>query len=99
MFYLLLTCLWFQQWYALWPLGFAALLSPGHAARLGALFSYTVQTKPLIFGPLFLWIRPLPPASAIEPWLGPLVMSMAWAYAAFAIWTVFRRWRATRRAR
>ncbi len=99
MFYLLVTCLWFQQWYALWPLGFAALLSPGHEARLGALFSYTVQTKPLIFGPLFLWIRPLPPASAIEPWLGPLVMSMAWAYAAFAIWTVFRRWRAMRRAR
>jgi hypothetical protein len=98
-FYLLITCLWFQQWYALWPLGFAALLSPGHAARLGALVSYTAQTKPLIFGPLFLWIRPLPPASAIEPWLGPLVMSIAWAYTAYAIWTVFRQRRVMRRAR
>jgi hypothetical protein len=98
-FYLLITCLWFQQWYALWPLGFAALLSPGHAARLGALVSYTAQTKPLIFGPLFLWIRPLPPASAIEPWLGPLVMSIAWAYTAYAIWTVFRQRRVMRRTR
>jgi hypothetical protein len=96
MFYLLIACLWFQQWYAIWPLGFAALLSPGHSARLGALFSYTAQTKPLIFAPLFLWVRPLPPASAIEPWFGPLVMAIAWAYAAFAIWAAFKQSRSKR---
>jgi hypothetical protein len=28
LFYLLLTCSWFQQWYAVWPLGIAALLPP-----------------------------------------------------------------------
>ena len=28
-FYLLLTCLWFQQWYAVWLVGLAALLSSG----------------------------------------------------------------------
>ncbi len=92
MFYLLITCLWFQQWYAIWPLGFAALLSPGHAARLGALFSYTAQTKPLIFAPLFLWVRPLPPIGAREPWFGPLVMSIAWAYVVYAIITSLKRW-------
>ncbi|HTP06611.1 MAG TPA: hypothetical protein VMP08_00055, partial [Anaerolineae bacterium] len=48
LFYLLITCLWFQQWYVVWLLGFAALLSPGLAARLGALLSYTAQTKVLI---------------------------------------------------
>jgi hypothetical protein len=90
MFYLLIACLWFQQWYAIWPLGFAALLSPGHAARLGALFSYTAQTKPLIFAPLFLWVRPLPPASVIDPLFGPLVMSITWAYGLFAIWDTRR---------
>ena len=97
MFYLLMTCLWFQQWYAIWLLGFAALLSPGRTARLGALFSYTAQTKPLIFAPLFLWVRPLPPVGARETWLGPLVMSIAWAYVAYAIFTSIKRWRGKRR--
>ncbi len=91
MFYLLIACLWFQQWYALWPLGFAALLSPGHSARLGALFSYTAQTKVLIFAPFFLWVTPLPPLSLRETWLGPLVMSLAWGYIAYVFLVVLRR--------
>ncbi len=93
MFYLLITCLWFQQWYALWVLGFAAVLSPGHAARLGALLSYTAQTKPLIFAPLFLWVQPFPPVGMRETRLGPLVMSLAWAYVAYAIFTGLKHWR------
>ncbi len=91
MFYLLIGCLWFQQWYALWPLGFAALLSPGHSARLGALFSYNAQTKVLIFAPFFLWVTPLPPLSLRETWLGPLVMSLAWGYAACALLFALKR--------
>ncbi len=90
MFYLLFTCLWFQQWYAVWPLGLAALLPPGHAARSAALFGYTAQSKALIFSPLFLWVRPLPPASVIDRLFGPLVMSAAWAYVLFAIWITWR---------
>jgi hypothetical protein len=91
MFYLLIACLWFQQWYVVWVLGFAALLSPGHPARLGALFSYTAQTKVLIFAPAFLWVRPLPPLSVRETWLGPLVLSIAWAYAAYLLLATLKR--------
>jgi hypothetical protein len=86
MFYLLLTCLWFQQWYALWPLGLAALLPPGHAARLAALFGYTALSKQLIFEPLFLWMRPLPPQSWRELRLGPTVLSFPWLYVLLAWW-------------
>jgi hypothetical protein len=86
MFYLLLTCLWFQQWYALWPLGLAALLPPGHAARLAALFGYTALSKQLIFEPLFLWTRPLPPQSWREFRLGPTVLAVPWLYVLLAWW-------------
>ena len=86
MFYLLLTCLWFQSWYAVWPLGIAAVLPPGHAARLGALFGFAVLSKPVLFGPLLLWRRPLPPALWRELRLGPAVLALPWLYALFAIW-------------
>lgn len=86
MFYLLLTCLWFQQWYALWPLGLAALLPPGHAVRLAALFGYTALSKQLIFEPLFLWLRPLPPQSWRELRLGPAVLAAPWLYVLLTWW-------------
>ncbi len=91
MFYLLIGCLWFQQWYAIWVMGFAALLSPGYAARLGALFSYSAQTKVLLFAAPLLWVRPLPPLSVRETRLGPLVMSIAWAYVAYALFASLKR--------
>jgi rSAM/selenodomain-associated transferase 1 len=86
MFYLLVTCLWFQSWYAVWPLGIAAVLPPGHAARLGALFGFAVLSKPVLFGPHLLWRRPLPPALWRELRLGPSVLALPWLYALFAIW-------------
>jgi hypothetical protein len=95
MFYLLLTCLWFQSWYAIWPLGIAALLPPGHSARLGALFGFTALSKPLIFGPLWLWIRPLPPGVWRESRLGPAVLVLPWLYALFALWHTRCRRRTT----
>lgn len=87
MFYLLLTCPWFQSWYAIWPLALAALLPPGHQARLGALFGFAVLSKPLVFAPMFLWIRPLPPKTWRELRLGPLVLMIPWLYAAFIVWS------------
>lgn len=80
MFYLLVTCLWFQSWYAIWPLGLAALLPPGHAARLAALLGYVALAKPLIFEPLWLWQRPLPPKAWRELRLGPAVLAIPWLY-------------------
>jgi hypothetical protein len=97
MFYLLLTCLWFQSWYAVWPLGLAALLPPGHAARLGALFGYAVLSKPLIFEPMWLWIRPLPPNAWREVRLGPAVLALPWLYALAMLWDTRRRRKASGR--
>lgn len=89
MFYLLITCLWFQSWYAIWPLALAALLPPGHEARLAALFGYAALAKPLLFEPLWLWQRPLPPKPWRELRLGPAVMLLPWLYALFA-WVQMR---------
>jgi rSAM/selenodomain-associated transferase 1 len=97
MFYLLLTCLWFQSWYAIWPLGIAALLPPGHGARLGALFGYAVLSKPLIFGPMWLWIRPLPSQFWREVRLGLAVLALPWLYTLFALWHTRRERLANRR--
>jgi hypothetical protein len=58
---------------------------------LSALFSYSAQTKVLIFAPPLLWVQPLPPLSARETQLGPLVMSIAWVYTAYALFATFKR--------
>ena len=84
MFYLLITCLWFQNWYAVWPLALAALLPPGHEARLAVLFSFAALAKPLLFEPLWLWQRPLPPKPWRELRLGPAVMLLPWLYVLYA---------------
>jgi hypothetical protein len=89
-FYLLVTCLWFQQWYTLWPLALAALLPPGHAPRLAALFSYAAMSKQLIVGPLLFWIRPRPPRAQLELVFGPAVLIIPWLYALLALWLVRR---------
>jgi hypothetical protein len=86
MFYLLLTCLWFQEWYAIWPLAVAPLLPPGHAARLAALFGFAALIKPLLAAPAILWLRPLPTKLWRELWLGPAVMFLPWLYVVFAWW-------------
>ena len=87
LFYLLLTCLWFQQWYAVWPLAIAALLPPGPAVYLAFITGYsTLLAKHLIIGPMLLWIRPLPPKAWRELRLGPLVLGMSWLYGLYAVW-------------
>jgi hypothetical protein len=80
MFYLLLTCLWFQNWYAIWPLALAALLPAGFQMRLAVFFSFAALAKPLILEPLWLWQRPIPPKTWRELRLGPAVMLLPWLY-------------------
>ncbi len=80
MFYLLVTCLWFQQWYAIWPLTLAALLPPGHAPRLAVLFSFAAMSKHLIAGPLLFWTQPRPPRPWLELRFGPALMIIPWLY-------------------
>lgn len=83
-FYLLLTCLWFQNWYALWALALAALFPVGYETRLAMLLGYAGLAKPLIFEPLWLWQRPLPPKAWREMRLGPAVLALPWVYALYA---------------
>ncbi|MEW5956842.1 MAG: hypothetical protein AB1801_03890 [Chloroflexota bacterium] len=90
MFYLLLTCLWFQQWYTIWPLTLAALLPPGHASRLAVLFSFTAMSKHLIADPLLFWTQPRPPRPWRELRFGPAVMIIPWLYALLALWLIKR---------
>ncbi len=86
LFYLLLTCPWFQQWYTLWPLGLAVLLPPSRKVYLTLLLGgYTLLAKHLIFGPLFFKIHPLPKAWR-EIWFGPSVLMVPWLYTLYAGW-------------
>jgi len=51
-FYLLLTCLWFQQWYCVWLVCLAALL-PSKSRNLALVFSFWIISKQLVFGPIY----------------------------------------------
>jgi hypothetical protein len=85
LFYLLITCLWFQAWYAIWPVALAALLPEGALARLIVLFSYTALWKTVVFN---VWLYPggpLPPRTWRETWLGPATLGLAWAYGVYAL--------------
>ena len=91
LFYLLLTCSWFQQWYSVWPLGIAALLPSGPIVYLTlVLGGYTVLSKHIIFGPLFFRLAPLPRAWR-EIWFGPTVLGLPWLFALFALLDTFTR--------
>lgn len=78
LFYLLLTCLWFQEWYTIWPVALAAILPWGPAVPLAILFNYAGLMKPLVFAPLWLWQRPLPTKAWRELRLGPAVLALPW---------------------
>ena len=59
--------------------------APGRAVQLHGLI------KPLVLGPLLFWQKPLPPQILRETLLGPIVMSLAWLYAAYALWDTWRK--------
>jgi hypothetical protein len=85
LFYLLLTCSWFQQWYAVWPLGVAAVLPPGPTVYLAMILGgYTVLSKQIIFGPLIFRLHPFPRAWR-EIWFAPTVLGLPWLYAIFSL--------------
>jgi hypothetical protein len=78
LFYLLFTCLWFQEWYTVWPAALAALMLSDRAMWLSASLNLAGVTKPLIFAPLWLWLDPLPPGPWRELRLGPAVLALPW---------------------
>jgi len=87
-FYLMLTCLWFQQWYSLWLVCLAPLLLEPNR-RLAVLFSFWVITKQLVFSRIFVATMFFQPKTAI--YLTPLhtiaVLGVPWLY---ALWILFR---------
>jgi len=81
-FYLMVTCLWFQQWYGVWLVALAPLL-PERSRRFAILFSFWVLSKQLIFGPVIVPIMSHHPQTEIwlEPLLALTVLGIPWLYA------------------
>lgn len=69
-FYLLVTCLWFQQWYGIWLISLAPLL-PVRRRRFALFFGFWVMSKQLIFVQVFIPAMPNKPEMAM--WLEPLM--------------------------
>lgn len=93
-FYLLVACLWFQQWYGVWLISLAPLLSE-RSRRFALFFGFWVLTKQLIFVQLIIPAMSGKPEMAI--WLEPLmaltVLGVPWLYAWLDLRT-FRRLKA-----
>jgi hypothetical protein len=85
LFYLLVACLWFQPWYALWPLALAALLPESTVVYLALLLAYTSGWKSIL---LDFFISPFgasAPPARVESLLAPAVMGFPWLYAVLAV--------------
>ncbi|HSB00495.1 MAG TPA: hypothetical protein VLE49_07585 [Anaerolineales bacterium] len=81
-FYLLVTCLWFQQWYGIWLISLAPLV-PAPSRRFALVFGYWVLSKQLIFVQLIIPAMSHKPETAIwlEPLLAFIVLGIPWIYA------------------
>jgi hypothetical protein len=101
-FYLLVTCLWFFQWYTLWLLCLIPLLPAGSAFRkLAVVFGFTAISKQFFIGPILFWgsTNFVQPKLEIIFTLGTL--GPTWLYALFllgrdsrllqALWAKIRR--------
>ena len=86
LFYLLVACLWFQNWYTLWPAGLASLLKPGPTRRLSLLLGFAALVKPLGIGPLLFWPRPRLAEPWLEIWLSLGVLGLPWIYWSLSAW-------------
>jgi hypothetical protein len=91
-FYLLVSSVWFQSWYAVWAVALIALLDNTLLRRLMLLFSYLVTWQPFLYNYVTLrpggWM-PLPWRDLIP--IGTF-MGGAWAYAGWS-------WLSTRQRR
>jgi len=86
-FYLLLTCLWFQQWYTIWIVGVAAILSPGYRRRFAVFFSLAALSKQFLAGPLIFRPKPILTQPGLEIVFTLGVLGLPWLYWLAAYWT------------
>lgn len=81
LFYLLAVVLWFQPWYAIWPLALAALLPDSALVAAALLLTFTVTWKaPLIEYILVPPGKPIPPSRWWDLWLYPFVLGPIWLF-------------------
>lgn len=90
MFYLLFTCLWFQQWYTLWPTGLAALLPVGASTHLALVFGFAALSKQFVIGPVLFRLKHAPSQPWFELQFIAGILLVPWLYAAF-LWSRARR--------
>lgn len=92
MFYLVVSCLWFQPWYAIWPLALAALLPDSMLARGAIVLSLTALFKMPVMD-FVLGVRPgrVPPASVREWPLTFGTLGLAWLYFTYQ-WMRLQGW-------
>jgi hypothetical protein len=79
-FYLLVTCMWFQQWYTLWLVGIAAILLDGYRQRFTIFFSIAAFSKPLLAGPLLFRPKPIYPQPRFEILFTLVALGLPWLY-------------------
>jgi len=80
-FYLLVTCLWIQQWYSVWLIGLAPVLASGAAQLFAILFGFLAISKQLFLYPLVIWPNPRPPQPRLEIELTLGVLGLPWLLA------------------
>ena len=96
-FYLLVTCLWFQQWYTVWLIGLAPLLFWKQARRFAILFGFAALSKQLLAGPILFLPRPTLHQPVLEIWFTLGVLGIPWLYALYTLWSSRRRSRRSSR--
>ena len=79
MFYMLVSIMWFHNWYTIWPLGLALILP--FEMSLQALFvCFACLSKPLLIEPLLLWKTPFEQEPWLELKLSLGVLILPWLY-------------------
>jgi hypothetical protein len=90
-FYLLVTCLWFQQWYTLWLIGLAPLLVHSKRSRLLAiLIGFLALSKQLVIGPILFVPRAQIPQPWLELWFTLGVLGIPWVLALYTAWKSYK---------
>lgn len=90
LFFLIFSCLWFQQWYVIWTLALAALLPEGVMGRIAALITYTAPWKMIAFDFFLESSNVFLPRLWRELWLSISTFGVAWFYVLYIVW---RRWK------
>jgi hypothetical protein len=85
-FYLIVTCPWYQEWYVIWLVGLLALLPEGTDQNLALAIAFFSLAKPLIFGPLVFLQRPPDITAWREVRLTAGVMVPSWLVTWLVLW-------------